>query len=166
MRRRRLRCPEHGVLAEGVPFARDRSGHTRDFEDLVAWLATKTDKTTVSGFARISWSRETTRPRFTTKNTARVSPTPWGSQRSKSGSRTSTPPPPWSSNATTAPRIPHMGASTRRTSIKRSEPAATTSTKSIGTPVDVTVSELAVEAFFPADPATAERLHALVPPGT
>lgn len=55
MRRRRLRCPEHGVLAEGVPFARDRSGHTRDFEDLVAWLATKTDKTTISGFARISW---------------------------------------------------------------------------------------------------------------
>jgi transposase len=55
MRRRRLRCPEHGVLAEAVPFARDRSGHTRDFEDLVAWLATKTDKTTISAFARISW---------------------------------------------------------------------------------------------------------------
>src|SRR5207302_3704146 len=55
MRRRRLRCPEHGVLAEGVPFARDRSGHTREFEDLVAWLTTKTDKTTISAFARISW---------------------------------------------------------------------------------------------------------------
>jgi transposase len=55
MRRRRLRCPEHGVLAEGVPFARERSRHTRDFEDLVAWLATKTDKTTVSVFARASW---------------------------------------------------------------------------------------------------------------
>lgn len=55
MRRRRLRCPEHGVLAEGVAFARDRSGHTREFEDLVAWLATKTDKTTISAFARISW---------------------------------------------------------------------------------------------------------------
>ncbi len=55
MRRRRLRCPEHGVLAEQVPFARDRSGHTRDFEDLVAWLAAKTDKTTISTFARISW---------------------------------------------------------------------------------------------------------------
>ena len=48
LRRRRLRCPEHGVRAEGVPFARHRSGHTRDFEDLVAWLVTKTDKTTVS----------------------------------------------------------------------------------------------------------------------
>ncbi len=55
LRRRRLRCPEHGVLAEGVAFARPGSGHTRDFEDLVAWLVTKTDKTTVSGFARVSW---------------------------------------------------------------------------------------------------------------
>jgi transposase len=55
MRRRRVRCPEHGVLVEGVPFARPGSGHTRDFEDLVAWLVTKTDKTTVSAFARISW---------------------------------------------------------------------------------------------------------------
>lgn len=55
MRRRRLRCPEHGVLAEAVPFARETSRHTRDFEDLVAWLATKTDKTTVSTFARVSW---------------------------------------------------------------------------------------------------------------
>lgn len=30
-----------------------------------------------------------------------------------------------------------------------------------GTPLDVTVSGLAVEAFFPADPATTEALHAL-----
>jgi transposase len=55
MRRRRLRCPEHGVLVEQVPFARHRSEHTRDFEDLVAWLATRTDKTTVSTFARVAW---------------------------------------------------------------------------------------------------------------
>lgn len=53
--RRRLRCPDHGVRTEGVPFARDGSGHTRDFEDLVAWLVTKTDKTTVAGFARVAW---------------------------------------------------------------------------------------------------------------
>ena len=39
----------------GGPFARDGTGHTRDFEDLVAWLVTKTDKTTVAGFARTSW---------------------------------------------------------------------------------------------------------------
>lgn len=55
VRRRRLRCPDHGVLAESVPFARPDSRHTRDFEDLVAWLVTKTDKTTVSAFARVSW---------------------------------------------------------------------------------------------------------------
>lgn len=55
MRRRRLRCPEHGVLAEGVPFARPGSGFTRDFEQLVAWLVTKTDKTTICRFARIVW---------------------------------------------------------------------------------------------------------------
>lgn len=55
VRRRRLRCPEHGVLAEGVPFARSGSGFTRDFEQLVAWLVTKTDKTTVCRFTRIGW---------------------------------------------------------------------------------------------------------------
>ena len=55
VRRRRVRCPAHGVRAEAVPFARDGSGHTRDFEDLVAWLVTKTDKTTVAAFARTSW---------------------------------------------------------------------------------------------------------------
>jgi transposase len=55
LRRRRLRCPGHGVVIEGAPFARDRSQHTRDFEDLVAWLATRTDKTTVCRFTRIAW---------------------------------------------------------------------------------------------------------------
>jgi SEC-C motif len=35
-RLRRLRCPEHGVHVEGVPFARDGARFTRDFEDLVA----------------------------------------------------------------------------------------------------------------------------------
>jgi transcriptional regulator with XRE-family HTH domain len=34
-----------------------------------------------------------------------------------------------------------------------------------GTPVDVTLSELAIEAFFPADAATADALRRLVPPG-
>jgi len=32
-------------------------------------------------------------------------------------------------------------------------------TTMFGTPLDVTVSELAIESFFPADPATAEALH-------
>jgi transposase len=55
VRRRRLRCPVHGVVAEGVGFARPGSGFTRDFEQLVAWLVTKADKTTICRFARISW---------------------------------------------------------------------------------------------------------------
>jgi transposase len=54
-RRRRLCCPEHGVLAESVPFARPGSGFTRDFEALVAWLAAKTDKSTVRRLVRIDW---------------------------------------------------------------------------------------------------------------
>jgi transposase len=55
LRRRRLRCPEHGVVAEGVPFARPGSGFTWDFEQMVAWLVTKTDKKTICEFMRIGW---------------------------------------------------------------------------------------------------------------
>ena len=54
-RLRRLRCPEHGVHVEGVPFARYRARFTRDFDDLVAWLATKTDQTAITKLVRIDW---------------------------------------------------------------------------------------------------------------
>ncbi len=54
-RLRRLRCPEHGVHVEGVPFARDGARFTRDFEDLVCWLMTKTDRTAVCRLVRIDW---------------------------------------------------------------------------------------------------------------
>ena len=54
-RLRRLRCPQHGVRVEGVPFARHGARFTRDFEDLVAWLATKTDKTATTRLTRIDW---------------------------------------------------------------------------------------------------------------
>jgi transposase len=54
-RLRRLRCPEHGAHVEGVPFARDGARFTRDFEDIVAWLATKTDQTAVCRLMRIDW---------------------------------------------------------------------------------------------------------------
>ncbi|MQB01919.1 MAG: hypothetical protein GEU78_16875 [Actinobacteria bacterium] len=40
-RLRRLDCPCHGVLVEQVGFARHRVRCTRDFEDLVAWCASK-----------------------------------------------------------------------------------------------------------------------------
>ena len=52
---RRLACPEHGVRVEAVPFARHRAGFTRDFEQLAAWLATRTDKTTIRRLLRIDW---------------------------------------------------------------------------------------------------------------
>ncbi|MGZ6590248.1 MAG: transposase [Solirubrobacteraceae bacterium] len=54
-RRRRLWCPEHGARTEGVPFARPGSEFTRDFECLVAWLATRTDKSTIRRMLRIDW---------------------------------------------------------------------------------------------------------------
>ena len=52
---RRLRCPTHGVLPEGVPLARSGSGFTRDFEDLVAFMAAKTDRTAVGRLLRVAW---------------------------------------------------------------------------------------------------------------
>jgi transposase len=55
-RLRRLVCPEHGVRTESVPFARPASDFTRDFEHLVAWLATRTDKTTITRMLRIHWA--------------------------------------------------------------------------------------------------------------
>jgi transposase len=54
-RLRRLVCPEHGVVTEGVPFARPGSRFTRDFEMLVAWLATRMDATAITKLVRISW---------------------------------------------------------------------------------------------------------------
>ena len=54
-RLRRLRCPAHAVVTEQVPFARPGARFTRDFEDLVAWLVTKMDKTAVCRLARIDW---------------------------------------------------------------------------------------------------------------
>jgi len=52
---RRVECPDHGVLVEQVPFARHRVRFTRDFEDLVAWCASKMDKTAVTRLLRIAW---------------------------------------------------------------------------------------------------------------
>jgi transposase len=53
---RRLHCRRCGrVRTEEVPWARPRARHTRDFEDVVAWLAQRTDKTTVTRLLRCSW---------------------------------------------------------------------------------------------------------------
>lgn len=53
---RRLDCRRCGrVRTEVVPWARPRSRHTRDFEDVVAWLAQRVDKTTITRLLRCSW---------------------------------------------------------------------------------------------------------------
>ena len=52
---RRLRCPDHGVVVEQVPFARPGAHLTRDFDDLLAWLATRMDKTAIARLCRVSW---------------------------------------------------------------------------------------------------------------
>lgn len=52
---RRLRCPTHGVVTEAVPFARPGAHLTKDFDDLLAWLATRMDKSSVARLSRVSW---------------------------------------------------------------------------------------------------------------
>jgi transposase len=52
---RRLRCRDCGVHLEWVPWARPDAYHTRDFEDVVAWLAQQMAKTPIAGLLRIGW---------------------------------------------------------------------------------------------------------------
>ncbi len=51
----RVSCRRHGVTVAAVPWARHDSGHTRDFDDQVAWLATVTSKTAVTNLMRVAW---------------------------------------------------------------------------------------------------------------
>lgn len=51
----RISCAEHGVLVAAVPWARHHAGHTRFFDDQVAWLAVQTSKTAVTQLMRIAW---------------------------------------------------------------------------------------------------------------
>jgi transposase len=53
---RRVDCPTCGVLVEKVPWARHDCRFTRDFEEMVAYLAQTTDKTSVCKLMGISWS--------------------------------------------------------------------------------------------------------------
>jgi transposase len=53
---RLLRCPDCRVVrAEPVPWARAGAHHTRDFEDVVAWLAQQMAKTPITGLLRVGW---------------------------------------------------------------------------------------------------------------
>lgn len=51
----RVRCPKHGVHMAHVPWARMGSRFLRSFENMVAWLTCRTDKTTVTKLLRIAW---------------------------------------------------------------------------------------------------------------
>jgi transposase len=51
----RVSCPAHGVVTAAVPWARHGAGHTRFFDDQVAWLAAACSKTAVTALMRISW---------------------------------------------------------------------------------------------------------------
>ena len=51
----RVRCPEHGVIAAQVPWARHGAGHTHAFDDTAAWLATHCSKSAVRDLLRIAW---------------------------------------------------------------------------------------------------------------
>jgi transposase len=53
---RRLECRRcQRVRTEAVEWARPGARLTRDFEDVVAWLAQRTDKTTITKLLRTSW---------------------------------------------------------------------------------------------------------------
>jgi transposase len=52
---RRLRCPTCGIGLEPVAWARPGAAHTRDFEDVVAWLAQQMAKTPIAGLLRVAW---------------------------------------------------------------------------------------------------------------
>ena len=49
-------CAEHGPTVIQFPWARHAAGHTRAFDDSVAWLAVHTSKTAVVESVRIAWS--------------------------------------------------------------------------------------------------------------
>jgi transposase len=51
----RVRCPEHGVVAAAVPWARHGVGHTREFDAEVVWLVRQMSKTAVCLLLRIAW---------------------------------------------------------------------------------------------------------------
>jgi transposase len=52
---RLLRCRDCGVRLEPVPWARAGAAHTRDFEDVIAWLAQQMAKTPITGLLRVGW---------------------------------------------------------------------------------------------------------------
>lgn len=51
----RVDCPIHGPTVVQVPWARHGAGHTRGFDETVAWLAVRTSKSAVTELMRVAW---------------------------------------------------------------------------------------------------------------
>ena len=51
----RVRCRTHGVTVAAVPWAWHGARHTRDFDDMAAWLAVRTSKSAVMDLLRVAW---------------------------------------------------------------------------------------------------------------
>jgi transposase len=51
----RVRCPRHGVIVAAVPWARHDARHTVEFDEHVAWLATKCSKVAIAELMRVAW---------------------------------------------------------------------------------------------------------------
>ncbi|MST51697.1 transposase family protein [Hornefia butyriciproducens] len=52
----RVNCPEHGVVACAVPWARHDSAFTYEFEHMTAWVAVHCSRKVTAEFMRISWN--------------------------------------------------------------------------------------------------------------
>lgn len=68
---RRVSCPRCGVVVEMVPWAHADTGFTGEFEEAIAYLAQRTDQTTVSRLMRVTWR---TVGRIVTRVVARLGP--------------------------------------------------------------------------------------------
>jgi transposase len=51
----RVNCPVHGPTVRQVSWARHGAGHTRSFDQQVAWLATQCSKRAITELMRIAW---------------------------------------------------------------------------------------------------------------
>jgi len=51
----RLACPTHGVITEAVPWSEHGSYFTREFEEMVTWMARQMPKTAIERLAQIAW---------------------------------------------------------------------------------------------------------------
>ena len=51
----RVNCPVHGPTVRQLPWARHGAGHSRAFDQQVAWLATQCSKSAITELMRIAW---------------------------------------------------------------------------------------------------------------